>query len=85
MEGKRVNVGNNPLEMDSGLWKASECFTSANTPEVAFYSFQEGERSRELMELPSEVQVHDLVPWLEDFGDLVVMLEQLDLVMSDVR
>ena len=33
-------------------------------------------------ELPSHIQVHDLEPQLGDFGDLAVIIDQLDLVIS---
>jgi ADP-heptose:LPS heptosyltransferase len=52
------------------------------TTGVAFYSVQKGERSQELGQLPPEVQVQDLEPYLHDFGDLAVILEQLDLVIT---
>jgi hypothetical protein len=51
-------------------------------PGLVMYSLQKGDRSRELAELPSDVQVHDLDPHLGDYGDLAVLLDQLDLVIS---
>jgi ADP-heptose:LPS heptosyltransferase len=51
-------------------------------PGIAFYSLQKGERRQELAELPSEVHVQDLEPFLHDFGDLAVLLDQLDLVLT---
>ena len=47
-----------------------------------FYSVQKGERSQELAQLPPEVQVQDLAPSLHDFGDLAVILDQFDLVIT---
>jgi len=52
------------------------------TPGIAFYSVQKGERSQELAQLPPEVQVRDLASSLHDFGDLAVILDQLDLVIT---
>jgi hypothetical protein len=49
---------------------------------VSFYSLQKGERHKELAGLPPEVQVQNLEPLLGDFGDLAVIIEQLDLVIS---
>ena len=51
-------------------------------PEITFYSLQNGERHRDLNDLPSEIQVQDLEPQLGDFGDLAVIIDQLDLVIS---
>jgi uncharacterized protein (TIGR03032 family) len=51
-------------------------------PGIAFYSLQKGERRQELAELLSEVRVQDLEPFLHDFGDLAVLLDQLDLVLT---
>jgi hypothetical protein len=51
-------------------------------PEITFYSLQKRERYEDLSELPSHVQVQDLEPQLGDFGDLAVIIDQLDLVIS---
>lgn len=51
-------------------------------PEIAFYSLQKGERSRELESLPSGVKVYDLESQLHDFGGTALLIEQLDLVIS---
>ena len=55
---------------------------SCSIPEVAFYSLQKGVRHEDLTDLPSHIQVHDLEPQLGDFGDLAVIIDQLDLVIS---
>jgi hypothetical protein len=52
------------------------------TPGIDFYSVQKGERGEELAQLPPAVQVQDLAPYLHDFGDLAVILDQLDLVIT---
>ncbi|MGH7766491.1 MAG: TIGR03032 family protein, partial [Candidatus Binatia bacterium] len=52
------------------------------SPGIAFYGLQKGERARDPADLPSEVQVQDLDPKLGDFGDLAVIVDQLDLVIS---
>ncbi len=52
------------------------------TPGISFYSLQKGERSRELAELPNPSSVKDLSAHLGDFGDLVLLIMQLDLVIS---
>ena len=52
------------------------------TPGISFYSVQKGERREELAQLSPEVQVQDLAPYLHDFGDLAVILDQLDLVLT---
>ena len=49
---------------------------------IAFYSVQKGERHRDLAHLPPEIAVQDLEPELGDFGDLAVIIQQLDLVIS---
>ena len=51
-------------------------------PEFAFYSLQKGARHDDLTDLPSDSQVQDLEPQLGDFGDLAVIIDQLDLVIS---
>lgn len=52
------------------------------TPGVDFYSLQKGDRSRDLGLLPRDVEVRDMSSRLGDFGDLAVVIEQLDLVIS---
>ena len=51
-------------------------------PEITFYSLQKGSRHEDLCDLPSHIQVQDLEPQLGDFGDLAVIIDQLDLVIS---
>jgi Glycosyltransferase family 9 (heptosyltransferase) len=51
-------------------------------PEIAFYSLQKGEWRRELAELPPEIRLTDLELSLVDFGDLALLLDQLDLVIT---
>ena len=51
-------------------------------PEISFYSLQRGEHQKDLTDLPSHIQVHDLEPQLRDFGDLAVIIDELDLVIS---
>ena len=50
--------------------------------EITFYSLQKGEHKKDLADLPSHVQVHDLEPQLRDFGDVAIIIDQLDLVIS---
>src|SRR5262249_49128422 len=51
-------------------------------PELTFYSLQKGQRHEDLADLPSHIQIEDLAPQLDDFGDLAVIIDQLDLVIS---
>jgi uncharacterized protein (TIGR03032 family) len=51
-------------------------------PEISFYSLQKGERQKDLADLPSHVQMQHLEPYLGDFGDLAVIIDQLDLVIT---
>jgi hypothetical protein len=51
-------------------------------PEVTFYSLQRGQRHQDLADLPSDIHVKDLEPQLGDFGDVAVIVDQLDLVIS---
>ena len=51
-------------------------------PEITFYSLQKGTRHEDIADLPSHIQVQDLEPQLGDFGDLAVIIDQLDLVIS---
>ena len=60
----------------------SEFLPVLSIPEITFYSLQKGVRREDLAQLPSHIQVHDLVPQLGDFGDLAVIIDQLDLVIS---
>ena len=53
-----------------------------SVPEITFYSLQKGARRENLADLPSRIQVDDLEPQLSDFGDLAVVIDQLDLVIS---
>jgi uncharacterized protein (TIGR03032 family) len=52
------------------------------TPGIEFYSLQKGEQSKDLSQLPSDVKAHNLDPLLGDFGDLAVIIDQLDLVVT---
>ncbi|MGE4092987.1 MAG: glycosyltransferase family 9 protein [Candidatus Binatia bacterium] len=52
------------------------------TPNFTFYSLQKDGQSRGLAELPDEVTLRDLDPLLEDYGDLAILIDQLDLVIS---
>jgi uncharacterized protein (TIGR03032 family) len=51
-------------------------------PGVEFFSLQKGERAKDLAKLPADVCVRDLDPLLDDFGDLAVLMDQLDLVIT---
>ena len=51
-------------------------------PGIDFFSLQKGERARELGELPADIRVHDVSPRLNDFGDLALVIDQLDLIIS---
>jgi tetratricopeptide (TPR) repeat protein len=51
-------------------------------PEISFYSLQRGEHRKDLTDLPPHIQVQDLGPQLGDFGDLAVIIDQLDLVIT---
>jgi uncharacterized protein (TIGR03032 family) len=51
-------------------------------PKVDFYSLQKGERCEDLRSLPSHLHVQNLEPQLGDFGDLAVIIDQLDLVIT---
>jgi hypothetical protein len=51
-------------------------------PGIAWYSLQTGDRSQELVQLPPDLRVQDLAPYLHDFGDTALLLDQLDLVLT---
>jgi uncharacterized protein (TIGR03032 family) len=51
-------------------------------PEINFYSLQKGEHRKDLTDLPPHIQVQDLEPQLGDYGDLAIIINQLDLVIS---
>jgi uncharacterized protein (TIGR03032 family) len=51
-------------------------------PGMALYSLQKGERQQDLAALPADIPVQDLAPWLHDFGDLAILLDQLDLIVT---
>ncbi len=52
------------------------------TPKVAFYSLQKGEKSEELQQLPTKIKVKDLDSQLNDYADTAAIINQLDLVIS---
>ena len=52
------------------------------SPGTEFFSLQKGEHAKDLANLPSEIFVRDLDPLLGDFGDLAVLVDQLDLVIT---
>ena len=47
-----------------------------------FFSLQKGERAKDLSDLPDDVAVQNLDPLLGDFGDLAIIIDQLDLVVA---
>jgi hypothetical protein len=51
-------------------------------PGIAFFSLQKGKRREDLFRLPQEIRVEDLESRLGDFGDLAVIISQLDLVIG---
>lgn len=52
------------------------------TPHTAFYSLQKDGSSRGLAELSDGCTLQDLDPLLGDYGDLTLLIDQLDLVIS---
>jgi uncharacterized protein (TIGR03032 family) len=52
------------------------------TPGIAWYSLQKGDHGQELSQLPPDIGVQDLAPYLHDFGDTALLLDQLDLVIT---
>jgi uncharacterized protein (TIGR03032 family) len=52
------------------------------TPDLVFYAAQMGSHQQDLAELPADVHVHDLGSHLRDLGDLGMVLEQLELIIS---
>jgi uncharacterized protein (TIGR03032 family) len=51
-------------------------------PEITFYRLQKGDRHQELADLPSHIRVEDIESQIGDFGDLAVIIDQLDLVIG---
>jgi uncharacterized protein (TIGR03032 family) len=51
-------------------------------PEISFYSLQKGERHKDVGDLPSRLHVQNMELQLRDFGDLAVIIDQLDLVIT---
>jgi tetratricopeptide (TPR) repeat protein len=51
-------------------------------PDVSFYSLEKGERHKDLADIPSSISVQNLELQLRDLGDLAVIIDQLDLVIS---
>lgn len=56
--------------------------TLLRIPGLTYYSLQNGDFSQELDQLPAQLKVKNLQGRLGDLGDLVVILEQLDLLIS---
>ncbi|MGR9100454.1 MAG: glycosyltransferase family 9 protein [Gammaproteobacteria bacterium] len=52
------------------------------TPNISFYSLQKDGQQRGLPERPDGASLQDLDPLLNDYGDLALLIEQLDLVIS---
>lgn len=52
------------------------------TPGIEIYSLQKGEQQAQLSELPAGLQVHDLSCALRHYGDTVLLIQQLDLVIG---
>jgi hypothetical protein len=52
------------------------------SPGVEFYSLQKGPQREELAQLPADLQVQDLDPHIQDYGDTARLLDQLDLIIT---
>ena len=52
------------------------------TPGIAWSSLQTGDQRQELAQLPPDILIQDLAPFLHDFGDKALLLDQLDLVIT---
>ena len=85
-DAPRIGIawGGNPVHVND---QRRSCPLSAfvpllRTPGLAFYSLQKGKQREDLAELPSDVTLQDLDTQLGDYGDLVVILNQLDLVIT---
>src|SRR5262245_12588861 len=63
-------------------WPLNEFLPILSIPEINFYSLQKGERRKDLDDLPSHLHVEKMEPQLGDFGDLAVIIDQLDLVIA---
>lgn len=62
--------------------RLDDLYSLLQTPGLAFYSLQKGPQREELDNLPADIGLHDLDDKLQDYGDLVVVLDQLDLVIT---
>ena len=62
--------------------KLTDFLPILQTPGIAFYSLQKGDRSAELKELPTNIQIEDVGSKLKDYGDTAAIISQLDLVIS---
>jgi hypothetical protein len=51
-------------------------------PEVEFYSLQKGPQREELVQLPADLQVQDLDPHMQDYGDTARLIDQFDLIIT---
>ncbi|MGH8658403.1 MAG: glycosyltransferase family 9 protein, partial [Gammaproteobacteria bacterium] len=51
-------------------------------PDIAFYSLQKGERSKDLSQLPANCAVYDLAYLIDDYGDTALLLDALDLLIT---
>ena len=76
--------GDNPK---NGLDRFRSCpldvmLSLLRVPGIEFYSLQNGERVRDLDDLPSDVRVYDCARQIDDFGDLALALSQLDLMIT---
>jgi hypothetical protein len=49
---------------------------------IDVFSLQKSDSARDLAGLPTDVRVQDLEPKLGDFGDVAVIIDQLDLIIS---
>jgi len=56
--------------------------TVFRTPGIQFFSLQKGDCVNELLELPSELPVHNISEQFKDFADTAAAMANLDLIIS---
>ncbi|MGD1808517.1 TIGR03032 family protein [Dapis sp. BLCC M126] len=62
--------------------KITDFLPILQVPGVKFYSLQKGERTKELTQLSSNIQIEDLGSQLNNYADTAGVIEQLDLVIT---
>ena len=89
LPGRRFRIGicwagspGNDIDKWRSLASPAPFLTLYQVPGVELYSFQVGDRAKQLHEIGAVGLIRDLSPWIRDVADAAAILSQMDLVIT---